>query len=80
MLQIASYVLQDGGGFGLGIAFVLLFLLIALGGVALWLGLAYWTYKDAQKRNLDSPELWGLVVFAVGIFGLVIYILVREDR
>lgn len=80
MFQIPSVLLQEGAGFGVGIVFVLLFFLIVLGGLALWLGLAYWTYRDAQKRDLDSPGLWALVVFAAGVFGLVAYVLVREDR
>jgi heme/copper-type cytochrome/quinol oxidase subunit 3 len=53
-------------------------LLIFVGTFALWVGLAYWVYKDATKRNMDNAAIWGLVTFVLGIFGIVIYLLVRD--
>ena len=62
-----------------GIAFFLVFLLIAVGLFALWVWVSYWVYTDAQDRGMDSAALWAVVTFAVGIFGLIAYLLVRED-
>ncbi len=42
--------------------------------------LAYWAYKDAKSRNMDSPALWAIIVFFLGLIGLIIYLIVRPDE
>lgn len=64
---------------GAGLIFVLLLLVFFVGGLAVWLGLTYWVYQDAQQRRVDSPVLWAVVTFFVGPVGAVIYLLIRGD-
>ena len=75
MLGIAPTLLQMPGGAELivigGLLVSLLFFLI-------WVALAYWVYKDANKRNMDNAILWAAITFLLGLIGLVIYLLVRE--
>lgn len=64
-----------------GAAFGLFFLLVIAGvlfGVALWGAIAYFIYRDAQKHDVDSPALWGAVVFVTGVVGILVYFLVRD--
>ena len=42
----------------------------------IWLLIAIWVYKDAEKRR-KSGIVWFLVVFILGIIGLIIWLLVR---
>jgi preprotein translocase subunit Sss1 len=58
--------------------FFLLFLLVGLVGFIIWVGLAYWVYRDANRRNMDNAVLWAVITFFLGLIGLVIYILVRD--
>jgi uncharacterized membrane protein YidH (DUF202 family) len=76
MSELALPLLQVPGGPELLIIGIIL--LIFVGTLALWIGLAYWVYRDASRRNMDNAALWGLVTFVLGIFGIVIYLLVRE--
>jgi len=76
MSELPLLLLQVPGGPELLIIGIIL--LIFLGTLALWVGLAYWVYRDANRRNMDNAALWGLVTFVLGIFGIVIYLLVRE--
>ncbi len=61
------------GLFGLGFACV-------IGIFIVWIILAIWAYKDAKKRCMSSPIIWFLVVFFLGIIGLIIYVIVRKDE
>jgi len=76
MSELALPLLQVPGGPELVIIGIIL--LIFLGTFALGVGLAYWVYRDANRRNMDNAALWGVVTFVLNIFGLVIYLLVRE--
>ena len=42
----------------------------------IWLVLAIWVYKDAEKRG-KSGILWFLIVFFLGIIGIIIWLVVR---
>ncbi|NPA74640.1 MAG: phage holin family protein, partial [Euryarchaeota archaeon] len=73
-----STVPDDTGVFaflGLGLALVCgaIFFII-------WLVLAIWAYKDAKRRGMDAPIVWFLVVFFLGIIGLIIYLIVRPKE
>ena len=46
----------------------------------IWLLIGIWAYKDAKKKCMDSPIIWFLVVFFLGIIGLIIYIVIRKDK
>jgi uncharacterized membrane protein YidH (DUF202 family) len=76
MSELALPLLQVPGGPELLIIGIIL--LIFVGTLVLWVGLAYWVYRDASKRNMDNAAIWGIVTFFIGIFGIVIYLLVRE--
>lgn len=42
----------------------------------LWIVLAIWVYKDAEKRD-SSGVLWLIIVLFIGIIGLIIWLIVR---
>ena len=42
----------------------------------IWIILAIWVYKDANKRG-SSGVLWLLIVLITGIIGLIIWLVVR---
>ena len=46
----------------------------------IWLAVAYWAYGDAKRKCMDSPIVWALVVFFLGLIGLIIYFVVRKDK
>ena len=53
------------------------FLIAAL--VALNVAILIWVARDAKARGMDNAVLWMLVVFFLGIIGLVIYLLARPQ-
>ena len=42
----------------------------------IWVILAVWVYKDAEKRG-SSGALWLIIVIITGIIGLIIWLVVR---
>ncbi len=42
----------------------------------IWIVLAIWVYKDAEKRD-SSGALWLIIVIITGIIGLIIWLIVR---
>lgn len=77
--MLAIPLLQAGAGvFGATLVFFLLFAFLGLVLTAVSIYAVYWTYKDAQRRRMDSPELWALVVFFGNVPGFIAYLLVRE--
>ncbi len=47
--------------------------------LVLWIFVLVWVYRDAEERGMNGI-LWVLVVFFLSIIGLIIYIVVREDK
>lgn len=45
----------------------------------IWLVVAYFIYKDANARGMNGV-LWAIIVFFLGIIGLIIYVLVRKEK
>lgn len=41
--------------------------------------IAVYVYNDAKNRHMNAL-LWVLIVLFTGIFGLIIYLLVRNDK
>lgn len=41
--------------------------------------LLIWVYQDAESRGMDGL-LWALIVFFLSLIGLVLYLVVRENR
>ncbi len=48
--------------------------------IIIWIIVAWWAYKDAKSRCMDSPIVWFLVVLLLGLIGLIIYLIVRKDQ
>lgn len=42
----------------------------------IWIVLAIWVYKDAERRD-SSGALWLIIVIITGIIGLIIWLIVR---
>jgi uncharacterized membrane protein YoaK (UPF0700 family) len=38
-----------------------------------------WVYRDAESRGMNGV-LWAIIVFFLNIFGLILYLIVRESR
>ena len=47
--------------------------------LAIWLLLAYWTYSIAKKNGRD-PILGGLIGFATGLIGVIIYYIIGKSK
>ncbi|MCK4478023.1 PLDc N-terminal domain-containing protein [Candidatus Bathyarchaeota archaeon] len=41
--------------------------------------LCVWVYRDAESRGMNGT-LWLIIVLITGIFGLIIYLIVRKDK
>jgi len=41
--------------------------------------LCVWVYRDAQRRGMNGA-LWLIIVIIAGIIGLIIYLIVRQDK
>ena len=59
---------------GLGICLV-----IVVGLLVFSIAIAIWVYRDANERGM-SGALWVVVLLVGGIVGLIIYMLVRNDK
>jgi predicted nucleic acid-binding Zn ribbon protein len=65
-----------GAFMGLAIATCLIFTLIWF---VVWILVAIWVYKDAEKRG-KSGVLWLIVVILLGLIGLIIWLVVRGEK
>lgn len=52
--------------------------LVAVVGLLVQVGLAYWTYKDAKKRGNSNAALWAVLVFFFTLIALLVYILTQR--
>ncbi len=48
--------------------------------IIVWILVAWWAYKDAKSKCMDSPIIWFLVVLLLGIIGIIIYLIIRKDQ
>ncbi|MGZ0747142.1 PLDc N-terminal domain-containing protein [Haloparvum sp. AD34] len=55
-------------------------LLVALLLFAAHIALIFWTYSDAQKNSSHPAFLWAIVVFLAPLLGIVLYLLLGQDR
>jgi len=76
--MLLTPLLQGGTGAGIALVFFLFAAAIGLVMTAVSLYAVYWTYKDAKRRRMDSPELWAVVVFFGSIPGFIAYLIIRE--
>ena len=68
---------QTAGAF-MGVAAIAC-LAFALVWFIIWILVAIWVYKDAQKRGKNGV-LWLIIVIILGIIGLIIYLVVRGEK
>ncbi len=54
-------------------------LLVWLLFLLLFVALAYWVYKDAQRNSQHPAFLWAVVVFLAPLLGLVLYVLLGRN-
>jgi len=73
-----SMLLSQIGQAGL-FAIVGLMLLIPVVWFIVAILLCIWVYRDAKSRGMNGA-LWLIIVLIAGIIGLIIYIVVREDK
>ena len=63
---------------------ILLYVITAAGAViaATWLGLILWTWRDIRQRSRDplAPIAASLMVAVLGLFGIIIYVLLRPQE
>ena len=52
-------------------------LFIPIGFLVLHIVLLIWVAKDAKARGMDNAVLWMIVVFFIGLIGLIIYLFSR---
>jgi uncharacterized membrane protein YdcZ (DUF606 family) len=39
-----------------------------------------WVAKDSKARGMDSPAAWMLVMFFLGLIGLIVYLFCKKQR
>jgi len=43
------------------------------------LAMAMWVYNDAKRNNMDAG-IWAIIVFFVGVIGIIVYWIMREEH
>ncbi len=71
ILQEAVYL---GMMFGIMIILIVFLTIWCVVGVVV----ALWIYNDAKERENMDETVWALIGLLLGLFGLIIYILLRE--
>ena len=64
---------EEAAAFGLGLAVCAV---IAIIWFIIFIAIAIWVYKDAEKRG-SSGALWLILVILLGIIGIIIWLIVR---
>lgn len=74
---------SEFGDFNSGIAVFLRFLIFLIVFTVLWflasILICLWVYRDAKSRRMD-PVLWILIILVANFMGLIIYLIVREEK
>ena len=78
ILPLTALASNHGGGIAglIGGGIGCLFSLVMLG---VWIAVTVWTYRDAQARG-ENGVLWAVIVFFLGLIGLVIWLVVRSNK
>jgi hypothetical protein len=61
---------------GMAVIFVII-AVISIISTIVWIFVLIWVAKDANARGMDNSVLWVVLVFFLGVIGLVIYLVVR---
>jgi len=73
-----SFMIAQVVGGAMFLLVMLFFVLLSLASLVVSIYMVYWTYKDASRRGMDSPELWAIIVLFGNLVGFVLYLIVRE--
>jgi hypothetical protein len=69
----------DAAGATVGIIMIVCYLLALVIGLAIYIWVAVWIYKDASKRD-TSAVMWVLLWIFFSWVGLIIYLIVRPKE
>jgi hypothetical protein len=73
-----NYTNPANAGAFMGVAMVTC-AIFALIWFVVWILVAIWVYKDAEKRG-KSGVLWLIIVILLGLIGLIIWLVVRGEK
>ena len=59
------------------VVFFVIIAVISIISTIVWIFVLIWVAKDASSRGMDNSVLWVVLVFFLGVIGLVIYLVVR---
>jgi predicted nucleic acid-binding Zn ribbon protein len=65
-----------GAMFGMAVVTCAIFAIVWF---IIWILVAIWVYKDAEKRGKNGI-LWLIIVILLGLIGLIIYLVVRGEK
>ena len=60
------------------LAFSVVIVILSLVGVAVWVWMLIWVYRDAKARGKE-PVIWVLIVAVLGLVGFIIYFVLRNE-
>ncbi|WP_312910049.1 PLD nuclease N-terminal domain-containing protein [Natronosalvus caseinilyticus] len=52
---------------------------LVLASLAFFAGLAAYVYRDARDVGMSNPRKWAVIVFAVPVYGAIVYLLARSE-
>ncbi|MFC7232437.1 hypothetical protein ACFQMM_15500 [Saliphagus sp. GCM10025308] len=52
---------------------------LVLASLAFFAGLAAYVYRDAREVGMSNPRKWAVIVFAVPVYGAIVYLLARSE-
>ena len=70
---------SDATGAALGIGMIICWILAVVVGLAIYIWVAVWIYRDASKRD-TSAALWVILWIFFSWVGLIIYLIVRPKE
>ena len=78
LMLFTTFAIADSSDFGAVSSILSLVLVLYLLFFIVWIIITVWVYKDAESRGA-SGVLWAVIVFFLGIIGLIIYIVIRPS-
>ncbi|USZ70560.1 PLD nuclease N-terminal domain-containing protein [Natronosalvus halobius] len=52
---------------------------LVLASITFFAGLAAYVYRDAREVGMSNPRKWAVIVFAVPVYGAIVYLLARSE-
>lgn len=83
LVQQTNTTEPTGSGDGLAFFFVLLMIVVAglivVASIVFYILLLIWIARDAKNRGVENPALWVILVFLLGLIGLIVYLCIRPS-